>query len=45
MNNNYYLSFLVKNTYDGNDAALARKLHENENGRARRQAAKKPVVG
>ena len=38
--------FILKDTHDANDAELARKLHENENGlRKRRQTAKKPVVG
>lgn len=38
--------FLLKDTHNADDAELARKLHENEKGlRARRQAARKPVVG
>ena len=38
--------FLLKDTHNADDAELARKLYENEKGlRARRQAARKPVVG
>ena len=40
------ISFPLKDTHNDNDAELARKLHENEKGlRARRQTARKPVVG